>query len=166
MISRFAMDSSGEFLFGHNAHTLAAGLPYPSSVPVSAISTADADASNAFATALSLAQRVAMERGPFGAAWPLTEFWHDKIRAPMRIVHAFLDPILSDAVVRRKADGVEKMGMDGAAEDREVQEGETLVEHLLNYTDGMSGLGIFCELYLTHVYLWFEQIERCCETRL
>ncbi|KAJ6577741.1 cytochrome P450 monooxygenase pc-3, partial [Mycena capillaripes] len=140
MISRFALDSSGEFLFGHNAHTLDAGLPYPSNVLAPALSDG-AEASNAFAAALNLAQRVTMERGALGAAWPLTEFWHDKVQSPINVVRAFLDPILDDVIARQRADGAEKViDAVGTAKDREVQEGETLVEHLLNYTQDRTML--------------------------
>ncbi|KAF7348800.1 hypothetical protein MVEN_01399700 [Mycena venus] len=110
LVSRFAMDSSSEFLFGHNARTLAAGLPYPSSHVMSpsttntANSNSGAEASrraNAFAAALNLTQTITMNRGALGAAWPLTEFWHNRIARPMGVVRAFLDPILEDAVARR-----------------------------------------------------------------
>ncbi|KAJ7463233.1 cytochrome P450 [Mycena latifolia] len=136
MISRFAMDSSGEFLFGHDAQTLASGLPYPFYVPLPETS-GPAHASTKFAAALNRAQLVSAQRGPFGAAWPLLEFWSDSIKDPMGIIRKFLDPILAEAIAKRRAAG----GMDdfkvaaGTAADREVQEGETLVEHLLNYTE-------------------------------
>ncbi|KAF7334357.1 hypothetical protein MSAN_02375000 [Mycena sanguinolenta] len=97
IVSRFAMDSSSEFLFGRNAHTLAAGA--------------------------------------LGAAWPVTEFWHDRLAEPIRVVHEFLDPILSEAVARRAADSGEKqVAMEKHTADREVQEGESLVDYLLHYT--------------------------------
>lgn len=136
MISRFAMDASSEFLFGHNAHTLAAGLPYPfSSSPSSPQAAESSSASTEFAAALNRAQLVSAERGMFGGAWPLLlEFWRDRIRAPMGVVRAFLDPILTEAVARKRASGEKVI----SAGEREVQEGETLVEHLLNYTEGES----------------------------
>ncbi|KAF8125693.1 cytochrome P450 [Mycena galopus ATCC 62051] len=134
IVSRFAMDSSSEFLFGHNAHTLSAGLPYPSNVAADIASTTSSNGSNAFARALNLAQDVTMGRGALGAAWPVAEFWHNKLTEPIRVVREFLDPILSEAVARRRANGGEKVeNADTHAGDREVQEGETLVEHLLHY---------------------------------
>ncbi|KAJ7258451.1 cytochrome P450 monooxygenase pc-3 [Mycena haematopus] len=137
IVSRFAMDSSSEFLFGHNAHTLAAGLPYPSYVAAAT----NTDASSAFASALNLAQRITMSRGAFGGAWPLTEFWHDKLTQPIRVVRAFLDPILSDAVARRRANGGEKeFETSEVVGDREVQEGESLVDHLLHYIQDQTML--------------------------
>ncbi|KAF7338915.1 hypothetical protein MSAN_02214800 [Mycena sanguinolenta] len=133
VVSRFAMDSSSEFLFGRSAHTLAAGLPYPSHVTT----TTNTNASNAFAEAINQAQLITMHRGALGAAWPVTEFWHDRLAEPIRVVHEFLDPILSEAVARRGADNGEKqVAMEKHTEDREVQEGESLVDHLLHYTQG------------------------------
>ncbi|KAJ7802611.1 hypothetical protein B0H14DRAFT_2614182 [Mycena olivaceomarginata] len=127
VVSRFAMDSSSEFLFGHNPHTLAAGLPYPSHITAKSTSIANTDASNAFAGALNLAQVVTMQRGAFGAAWPLTEFWHNRLTAPMRVVRNFLDPILSEAVARRRANGEEKVVETGrGARDRTMLRDEIL----------------------------------------
>ncbi|KAJ7689971.1 cytochrome P450 [Mycena rosella] len=135
MVSRFAMDASGEFLFGHDAHTLAAGLPYPFYLPLPATS-APVHPSTDFAAALSRAQLVSTLRGPLGGAWPLLEFWADKIKEPMGVIRAFLDPILAEAVADKRT-GVQRLiDVNGApVADREVQEGETLVEHLLNYTE-------------------------------
>ncbi|KAJ6450403.1 cytochrome P450 [Mycena sanguinolenta] len=131
VVSRFAMDSSSEFLFGRNPHTLAAGLPYPSYVA----KAANPDASNAFAEALNQAQLITTHRGAFGAAWPVAEFWHDRLAEPIRVIREFLDPILSEAVARRGGHSGEKqVATEKHAEDREVQEGESLVDHLLHYT--------------------------------
>ncbi|KAJ7732923.1 cytochrome P450 [Mycena maculata] len=142
LISRFAMDSSGEFLFGHDAQTLSAGLPYPFYVPQTASALGSEHMSTKFAAALNRAQLVSAGRGPFGGAWPLFEFWEDQIKGPMGVVREFLNPILADALEKKRASGVDKV-MDvkgGAVADREVQEGETLVEHLLNYTEDRTML--------------------------
>ncbi|KAJ7769936.1 cytochrome P450 [Mycena metata] len=126
------MDASSEFLFGRDAQTLSVTLPYPFYVPVPQTS-GSTDSSTEFAAALNQAQLISKERGQFGAAWPLAEFWHDKLDGPLRIIREFLDPILREAVVRRQTSGSEKvLHTDGDPKDREVQEGETLVEHLLN----------------------------------
>ncbi|KAK6984008.1 cytochrome P450 [Favolaschia claudopus] len=143
LVARFGLDSSSEFLFGKNPRTLTAGLPYPpnASSPSTSNTTSSSDRSNTFGHALDLAQHISIERGAAGALWPLTEIWRDRIAEPMRVVHEFLDPILSEAVSRRAgaaADSdAEKFGdEDGKKEikDRQVQEGETLVDHLLHYT--------------------------------
>ncbi|KAJ7155172.1 cytochrome P450 [Mycena filopes] len=136
LISRFAMDTSAEFLFGRDPHTLSAPLPYPSPSSSGLSHTGSGDASTQFAAALTEAQLVSMQRGTFGGAWPLREFWKDRLTAPLRVIRTFLDPILDEAVARRRSagGGAEKVGkLEGG--EREVQEGETLIEHLLNYTE-------------------------------
>ncbi|KAJ7480774.1 cytochrome P450 [Mycena latifolia] len=88
MISRSAMDASGESLFGDNAQTLAAGLPYRASAPT--------------------------QHHPHWLTRP------PHLRAP--------STARMDAATKRRV-------KDPAPVDREVQEGETLVDHLLNYTE-------------------------------
>lgn len=132
------MDSSGEFLFGHNAHTLPAGLPYPSFSVGAPSSCGTSSPSTQFANALASAEHVLFARGSVGPAWPLLrEFWIDRIASPMRVIREFLDPLLTGAVdARTVKKGKNEEHFHAHATEREVQEGETLVEHLLNYTDG------------------------------
>ncbi|KAJ7282384.1 hypothetical protein C8J57DRAFT_1710566 [Mycena rebaudengoi] len=99
------MDTSSEFLFGHDAKTLSAGLPYPFYATSGTAVTEHA--STNFAAALSEAQLVSSQRSPFGATWPLLEFWHDRIREPMSIIRQFLDPILAEAVAKRRSSGTQ-----------------------------------------------------------
>ncbi|KAJ6627757.1 cytochrome P450 [Mycena sp. CBHHK59/15] len=135
MILCFAMDSSGEFLFGHYAKTLSAGLPYPFYAPPS-MTTARSHSLSAFAAALLETQLVSAMHGLFGTSWPLLEFWKDRIKVPMAVIHKFMDPILTEAVAKKHANvGGGVVAMKAAHADRKVQEGETLVEHLLNYTE-------------------------------
>nr|GAT51535.1 predicted protein [Mycena chlorophos] len=152
VITRFAMDASGEFLFGYDARTLEAGLPYP----YNALKTtdgetaldADHEKSIEFAKALNRAQVAAMRRGPVGPVWPLFEFWSNKILREMGTVREFLDPILQRAIGGKAGsvaansasteENLEKMVAQNVVKDREVQEGETLVEHLLHYTQDQT----------------------------
>ncbi|KAJ7648881.1 hypothetical protein B0H17DRAFT_1215464 [Mycena rosella] len=55
----------------------------------------------------------------------------------MSVIRAFLDPFWGQAVARRRGNGGERHLhiKEDTAQDREVQEGETLVDHLLNYTE-------------------------------
>ncbi|KAJ7182427.1 cytochrome P450 [Mycena crocata] len=138
MVSRFTLDAATSFLFAQDVQSLSAGLPYPHYVTDDAAKTAHAThPSNVFAAAFQQAQLIVALRNRFGEHWPLAEFWVDKLEAPMRVVRDFLDPILREAVAKKKAmdalgGGVEKRNDVG---DREVQEGESLLEHLVNYTD-------------------------------
>nr|GAT51517.1 predicted protein [Mycena chlorophos] len=150
IITRFAMDASGEFLFGYDARTLDAGLPYPHNALKTTATdgkialNADHKKSLEFAEALNRAQVATMQRGPLGPAWPLFEFWSNKILREMGTITEFLDPILQRAIGGRDGsaarnsaaakENLEKMVARNVVKDREVQEGETLVEHLLHYT--------------------------------
>jgi hypothetical protein len=132
------MDSASSFLFGQNVRSLDAGLPYPYNVSTDASkSPAAAHPSSAFATAFQEAQTITALRSRFGEHWPLSEFWADRLGKPMSIVRGFLDPILEEAVAKKRAAGMQennkKMNELG---DRQVEEGESLLDHLVNYTDG------------------------------
>ena len=54
----------------------------------------------------------------------------DKVKAQMKICHAFIDAILEEVLARKR----ESSKQSGEKDD--VQEGETLLEHLVNYTEG------------------------------
>ncbi|KAL0948999.1 hypothetical protein HGRIS_009098 [Hohenbuehelia grisea] len=131
--SRFTLDSATEFLFGQNVHSLAAGLPYPYTAPESRDQAYTQHPANVFARAFAEAQLMAALRGRYGASWPLNEPWRLKTAPHMRIVRNFIDPIVTEAIAKRRAttQGA-SVGMKG---DREVKEGETLLDHLVNYTD-------------------------------
>ena len=67
--------------------------------------------------------------------WPLWEMRVDKSRAHMRVVDAYLRPILEEALVkkaRRERGG--KARLVEAAD--EIEDGETLLDHLVKYTSG------------------------------
>lgn len=66
-------------------------------------------------------------RSRFGSHWPLFEFWHDKMKKPMRVVHDFIDPIVAAAINRKKEE------MRSPSLDRDD---ETLLENLVNSTEG------------------------------
>ncbi|KAJ7192913.1 cytochrome P450 [Mycena pura] len=150
MVARFTMDTASAFLFGRDVRSLAEGLPYPHTHTPSGSSAAPAhaaDPASAFAAAFQEAQTVTAQRMRLGPHWPLAEFWVDKLARPMGVVRAFLDPILAEAVERKRrasastvpagvATQNEKL-TDGAMHvpDREVQEGESLLDHMVNYTE-------------------------------
>ena len=68
-------------------------------------------------------------RSRFGSHWPLFEFWNDKMKKPMRVVHDFIDPIVAAAISRKKEE------MLSPSLDRDD---ETLLENLVNSTEGPS----------------------------
>ncbi|KAJ6553147.1 cytochrome P450 [Mycena capillaripes] len=139
MVSRFTMDTASSFLFGQDVRSLDAGLPYPYNVSPSVDATnlpaAQPHPSSTFATAFQEAQMITALRTRFGQHWPLQEFWTDRLAAPMGIVRGFLDPILKEAVAKKRAAGASEGEKKNELGDREVQEGESLLDHLVNYTD-------------------------------
>ncbi|KAH8119743.1 cytochrome P450 monooxygenase pc-1 [Phellopilus nigrolimitatus] len=137
LVSRFTLDSATEFLFGHCVHILSAGLPYSPNAAAenSMLGAASApDPSNAaslFSQAFADAQSTAARRGRFGSLWPLFEFWKDKTQEDMKVINTFIEPILQEAVTKKKA----LKGTGAMQEKKEIEEGATLLDHLINYTE-------------------------------
>ncbi|KAF8804608.1 cytochrome P450 [Phlegmacium glaucopus] len=137
--ARFTLDSATEFLFGNDVHSLTAGIPYPHNSPQPAAASEESATSSCsssphtarFAKAFSEAQLVTLDRARFGLLWPLFEFWHDKMEKPMRIVHELIDPIVADAVAKRKVSDSKKESGD----DDKIGHEKTLLEDLASSTD-------------------------------
>ena len=128
LVSRFTLDSATEFLFATCVHSLANALPYPHDAPAALRTPAaggDA-ASEDFARAFAAAQEAVNFRVRMGDIWPYFELLGSKTRAPMRVVDAFLDPILKAAVEKAR---VEK-ATPGLRSKEEIGEDETLLDHL------------------------------------
>jgi hypothetical protein len=134
VVSRFTLDSATEFLFGNDVRSLSAGLPYPYNSPLSP-SYAHSHPANVFAHAFSEAQRLSGLRGRYGSAWPLKEFWKDNVKVHRQVIDKFIDPILAEAIARKE---ISKDGTGLKDGEREVKDGETLLDHLVNYTEGKS----------------------------
>lgn len=130
-MSRFTLDAATEFLFGNSVESLTAGLPYPdnaTNIPT-IVRTIQGDAANAFATAFLEAQNVISVRERFGWVWPLAEISKDKSYQPMQVVNAYIEPIVKDALARkRNLPAEEKVSGNG--------EYETLLDNLVSVTDG------------------------------
>ncbi|KIM86354.1 hypothetical protein PILCRDRAFT_816295 [Piloderma croceum F 1598] len=127
VVSRFTLDSASEFLFGKNVDSLAEYLPYPHHV---AGSQATGPTSvDAFGAAFAEAQFIISERGRFGWIWPLLEIFHDKTEAPMKIVNAFLDPIMKDAIEKHQSRSTSSLN-----DTDKVSDDETLLDHLVKLT--------------------------------
>ncbi|KIM75713.1 hypothetical protein PILCRDRAFT_827008 [Piloderma croceum F 1598] len=126
LVSRFALDSASEFLFGKNVDSLADPLPYPYyAKDEHPIQTSPADA---FARAFADAQFFVSRRSMYGWMWPLGEIFEDKTKKPMEIVNAFLEPIIADAIKKQQSASVPM------EKTTEVMEGETLLDHLVKLT--------------------------------
>jgi hypothetical protein len=134
-MGRFTLDSASEFLFGTCVHSLSAGLPYPhnaSYIPPE-FKSAGSDRANAFARAFLASQEVISSRERYGWIWPLTEIMEDKTKKPMKIVNAYLAPIIQEAIAKKEAAPKQEENEKG---ERVVDDGETLIDHLVNLTSG------------------------------
>ena len=137
-MSRFTLDTASEFLFGRCMHALSGDLPFPHNATAhpyaSTLSpgsgTKEAAGTSRFAQAFLDAQMFVATRDRYGWIWPLTELWEDKAKKPMKVVNAYLAPIIQDAI--RKREG-------GMAKAEEVKDGEdegTMIDHLVGLTSG------------------------------
>jgi len=130
VMGRFTLDSATEFLFGSCVHSLSAGLSYPhNAMPPDSFSHRNNSAEE-FAQAFLLAQRLISERERMGSVWPLFEIFKSKTDEPMKIVNAYLEPIIKEAVEKqRKAPISEKPSA-------ELDDDETVLDHLVKLTSG------------------------------
>ncbi|KAG2056638.1 cytochrome P450 [Suillus hirtellus] len=126
LISRFTLDSASEFLFGHCIDSLSAGLPYPHNATQVTNAIRGDNAAATFAYAFSQAQQAINRRVSIGQTWPLVEILADGTAQHMKVVNAFLDPILKDALEKRST-AVE-------FDKNEFADDQTLVDHLVNLT--------------------------------
>ncbi|EIW81948.1 cytochrome P450 monooxygenase pc-2 [Coniophora puteana RWD-64-598 SS2] len=133
LISRFTLDSATEFLFGKDVQSLSAGLVYPPNSPLAAASAAKDHPANVFAHAFGEAQVGTATRFFFAGLWRLREFWTDEVQKHMNVCNQFAEPILNEALARKRE--MKESGLDQAREKGEVEEGETLLDHLVNVTE-------------------------------
>jgi len=130
LVSRFTLDSATEFLFGNDVGSLAGGLPYPYYVTTGTSSSpSEEHPASRFVTAFTEAQNVVAFRMRFGVHWPLAEFWEDKLKKPMSVVHDFINPIVTQAIQRKRNAEVNSKGLEKDRDD------ETLLENLVNSTE-------------------------------
>lgn len=132
-MSRFTLDSASEFLFGSCVHSLSGAIPYPHNATfVPAESTAEhAHVADAFARAFLEAQEAIASRERFGPIWPLYEILKDKTVEPMKIVNAYIEPIIEEAIRKKEAMPEEEKNINS-----EYTEDETLLDHLVGITSG------------------------------
>ncbi|KAJ7511189.1 cytochrome P450 [Mycena galericulata] len=137
LMGRVTLDCASSFLFGHDFRTLAASLSYPFYVSSPASADSSLAAPTSFASAFLKAQEITAVRIRYSTDWPLAEFWHDKMRAPMRAVTEFLDPILESVVVKRRA---AKTAPGSSRHEDPLAQPATLLEHLIDHTEDIRVL--------------------------
>ncbi|KAI0663220.1 cytochrome P450 monooxygenase pc-3 [Cubamyces menziesii] len=128
-ISRFTLDSATEFLFGKCVHSLSSELPYAHNDPIAPKFIGEKDTAEGFSTAFAAAQEVISMRGRTGWLWHLQELFHDKSAEHMRVVDAFLQPILEEAIAKNS--NTKPRATSG---DKGDEENETLLDHLVKIT--------------------------------
>ncbi|EPT04095.1 hypothetical protein FOMPIDRAFT_1022169 [Fomitopsis schrenkii] len=148
LISRFTLDSATEFLFGACVHSLRSTLPFPHNVSASSPFASAAltppaekvlDEAEGFASAFLKAEHLCAERATQGKLWPLWEMREDKSRQYMRIVDAYLHPILEEALAK-KARREREETAKRVEEAVEIEEEETLLDHLVKFTSDLTVL--------------------------
>lgn len=131
LVSRFALDTACDFLFGTNVRSLFDTLPVPHNLPSHRRgSRGRTTSAQAFFESLSSAQMTVSERFKLGWLWPLTEMWEDKTARSMRVVGKVLDPIVQDAIEEHHAKQARGPHWKTTAPPRD----ETLLDHLLGVT--------------------------------
>lgn len=145
MISRFTLDSATEFLFGKDVCSLSAGLVYPPNSPLATNVAFQKHPANRFAHAFIEAQSETSYRGRLGKHWRLFEIWSDRVKKHMHVCHEFIDPILEEALSKKKA--LKEAGLIPEKNEKQVTEGETLLDHLVNYTEGEYFTIVYCFMY-------------------
>lgn len=146
--SRFTLDSATDFLFGACVNSLDAGLPYPDNHRPLVSDADSASSSEQFSRAFGNAQWDIVTRLRLGALWPLAEMWEDRTKKSMEILNAFVEPILVEAL-RKRREHIEETGGESAKEgplgektEENIADDETLLDHLVKLTDGASSLSI------------------------
>jgi hypothetical protein len=130
VVARFTLDSGTEFLFGRDVRSLDAPLPYPHAPPM--------DDTASFATAFGKAQESLMVRLGLAHLWPIIEMFWDRTGADMRVIDAYVRPILREKLdEKRRLGDINKGNKTGEALE---DESETLLDHLVQFTDGESGI--------------------------
>ncbi|KAF5326502.1 hypothetical protein D9611_000513 [Ephemerocybe angulata] len=132
LMLRFTIDTATEFLFGNCVHALSAGLPYPPKaayVPPQQQDPAGRIA-NEFSAAFLRSQEIISVRERSGWLWPLSEIWEDKTIEPMKVVNAYLEPIIHEAVERRK----NTLPNEDKQAEKESEDNQTLLDSLMDAT--------------------------------
>jgi hypothetical protein len=130
---RFTLDSATEFLFGSCVDSLSSDLPYSHNVNTPESRGRVTKAADDFANAFAKAQYYISERECSGPVWPLYEIFKDKTDESMKIVNAYIDPIIKDAVDKQC-----KAAHHGMDNTEELGDDETLLDHLVKITSGES----------------------------
>ena len=135
-MSRFTIDAATEFLFGADIRTLSVGLPYPASSSLSNSAAFLDHPSTKFVDAFLKGLHLIMRRQEYGPAWPLAEFWKNKVKPHRKVVDQFIEPILAKAL--------ETVDKTTLPDTEKPNTEDTLLNHLIKQTQGRFSLVPLC----------------------
>lgn len=116
--------------------SLSAGLVYPFNVTPVGNSVDNSQVANDFARAFADAQYIASRRFRRSWLWELFELFGDNTVEPMKVVNAYIEPILKDAIERANIAATQ-----GKKPFSEFSGEDTLLDHLVRITTGRSITG-------------------------
>ncbi|KAF8547413.1 hypothetical protein OG21DRAFT_1527175 [Imleria badia] len=111
-----------------NVYSLSAGLVYPCNATPVEDSLSNSNDADDFARAFAKAQYMASVRVRRSWLWPLFELWGDETVEPIKIVNAYVEPILKDAIEKAKAASLHE------EKNPESSDETTLLNHLVRLT--------------------------------
>lgn len=155
-MARFTIDSATDFLFGTCVNALSAGLPYAYNVRDITLESRSARGTRAveFSRAFLEAQEKISNRERLGKVWPLFEILHDSTAESMKVVNAYLEPIIQEALSKHKFKPV------GGGKTEKIAEDATLLDHLVDQTQGTGPT-----IYASRLILLSVQIQLFSKTR-
>lgn len=125
------LDSAAILLLGKEMNSLGAPLPYPHNSDRSSENGINQTAAEAFVQAFGRAQRRVFLRDIVGDIWPFQEMFKDLLVPDKKIIDAFIEPVIEEAVKRKEAPS-----QDGMSNEEDPI---TLLDELVRKTDGSAG---------------------------
>ncbi|GJE88927.1 cytochrome P450 [Phanerochaete sordida] len=130
LFARLTMDCSSELFLGSCMNTIHCTLPYPHYAPQE-LRMRPRDSSEEFMSAFQAAQIAVCNRTRLTWIWPWFEFFKDKTAGSMKTVHAYMEPIIQNAV----RSSTKMATTDAAATGcNDVGEDESLLDYLVKHT--------------------------------
>lgn len=120
------MDCATEFLIGKSANSIDSPLPLPGGKTQPAT-----DTNNQFASAFQSVLQLTMSRQHIQpTSWQMTELFGDKAKPHMKVLYAFIDPMIDEAIEKRK-----RMELNPSLAE-EADADSNLLSHLVSVTQG------------------------------
>ena len=109
-------------------------LSYPPSSRKPLETATSSHLAHAFGEAFTHLQRITILRSFSGRLWKLREFWKDEVVDYMKDIDAFIVPLTEEKLAKKIS--AQKEGVFKQKIEEDVEEGEPLVDHLVNVSDG------------------------------